>query len=110
MVSNASELLPEPDSPVITTRALRGRSRSIDLRLCSRAPRMRMNSSMVQVCGQTARGHDPRQRPHGIDALSTARGQEVGGEQLWITPDPAHYAAPREHHLPPRTRDLIVNQ
>jgi hypothetical protein len=59
MVSNASELLPEPDSPVITTSALRGRSTSIDFRLCSRAPRMRMNSSMVQVCNQTACGHDP---------------------------------------------------
>src|SRR5690606_17162706 len=40
MVSKASDDLPEPDRPVITIRLLRGRSRSMFLRLCSRAPRM----------------------------------------------------------------------
>src|SRR5689334_9662947 len=38
MVSNASELFPDPDSPVITTSASRGRLREMSLRLCSRAP------------------------------------------------------------------------
>src|SRR5688572_1844933 len=42
MVSKASEDLPEPDRPVITTRLSRGRSRSTFLRLCSRAPRTEM--------------------------------------------------------------------
>src|SRR5581483_4480497 len=42
MVSKASELLPEPDSPVNTTSSSRGMSRSTFLRLCSRAPRMAM--------------------------------------------------------------------
>src|SRR4051794_38412609 len=40
MVSKASDDLPEPDSPVSTTSRSRGRSRSMFLRLCSRAPRM----------------------------------------------------------------------
>src|SRR3982750_1572424 len=40
MVSNASEDLPEPDSPVNTTSLSRGISTSTFLRLCSRAPRI----------------------------------------------------------------------
>src|SRR5262245_35188378 len=44
MVSNASEDLPEPESPVITTSWSRGISRSMFLRLCSRAPRMTIRS------------------------------------------------------------------
>src|SRR5215471_16186603 len=40
MVSNASDDLPEPDSPVITTSLSRGISTSMFLRLCSRAPLM----------------------------------------------------------------------
>ncbi len=40
MVSNASELLPEPESPVKTTRLSRGISTLMFLRLCSRAPRI----------------------------------------------------------------------
>src|SRR5262245_27770732 len=43
MVSKASEDLPEPDRPVSTTNWSRGRSRSMFLRLCSRAPRIEMN-------------------------------------------------------------------
>src|SRR5271170_7874169 len=38
MVSKASELLPEPERPVITTSLSRGISRLTFLRLCSRAP------------------------------------------------------------------------
>src|SRR5918999_6340072 len=38
MVSKASEDLPEPDSPVITTSESRGSSTVTSLRLCSRAP------------------------------------------------------------------------
>src|SRR3546814_12542007 len=40
MVSKASDDLPEPDSPVITTSLLRGRVTSIFFRLCSRAARI----------------------------------------------------------------------
>src|SRR5580765_5537289 len=39
MVSKASEDLPEPDRPVITTSLSRGMSTSMFLRLCTRAPR-----------------------------------------------------------------------
>src|SRR5581483_5400384 len=49
MVSKASEDLPEPDSPVITTRLSRGRSTSMFLRLCSRAPRMRIDCMSVNL-------------------------------------------------------------
>src|SRR6266404_2291676 len=40
MVSKASDDFPEPDSPVKTTSLSRGISRSMFLRLCSRAPRI----------------------------------------------------------------------
>ncbi len=45
-VSNASEDLPEPDSPVNTTMRLRGNSRFTFLRLCSRAPWMTILRSL----------------------------------------------------------------
>jgi hypothetical protein len=47
MVSNASDDFPDPDSPVNTIRALRGRSRLTFLRLCSRAPRMTRRSAAL---------------------------------------------------------------
>src|SRR5256885_1467740 len=46
MVSNASEDLPEPLRPVITTSRSRGISISTFLRLCSRAPFMTILSAM----------------------------------------------------------------
>src|SRR5215831_834734 len=49
MVSKASDDLPEPDRPVITTSRSRGRSRSTFFRLCSRAPRIEMKR-----CGSAA--------------------------------------------------------
>src|SRR5438309_638389 len=45
MVSKASELLPEPESPVMTTSRSRGIVTSMFLRLCSRAPRTMIASS-----------------------------------------------------------------
>jgi hypothetical protein len=47
-VSNASDDFPEPDRPVITISLSRGRSRSMFLRLCVRAPRMRMKSIAIE--------------------------------------------------------------
>src|SRR3954466_3811038 len=44
MVSKASDDLPEPDSPVITTSLWRGMSTSTFLRLCTRAPRTEIHS------------------------------------------------------------------
>jgi hypothetical protein len=43
MVSKASEDLPEPDKPVITTSRSRGRATSMPFKLCSRAPRTRIS-------------------------------------------------------------------
>jgi excinuclease ABC subunit A len=47
-MSNASVLLPEPDTPVITLNLPRGMSTSIDFRLCSRALTMRITSSRTR--------------------------------------------------------------
>ncbi len=44
IVSKASDDFPEPETPVITTNLFRGTTTSIFLRLCSRAPRMTMES------------------------------------------------------------------
>src|SRR5271165_3847678 len=44
MVSKASDDFPEPESPVITIKRLRGKVRSMFLRLCSRAPLMTIAS------------------------------------------------------------------
>src|SRR6185503_2579772 len=44
MVSNARDDLPEPEGPVMTVKARRGMSSEIPLRLCCRAPRIRITS------------------------------------------------------------------
>src|SRR4051795_2712341 len=49
IVSNARLDLPEPDSPVKTIIASRGRSRLTSRRLCSRAPRMIKRSDMLPL-------------------------------------------------------------
>src|SRR5215217_2861235 len=64
MVSNASELLPDPDNPVRTTSLSRGMSILMFLRLCSRAPRtlirscraMKLESSLgaLGICGDAS--------------------------------------------------------
>src|SRR3990172_11924440 len=48
MVSKAREDFPDPETPVMTTSFPRGISISIDLRLCSRAPRMMMASVPIR--------------------------------------------------------------
>src|SRR5579862_2723115 len=54
MVSKASEDLPEPERPVMTTRRSRGISRLMFLRLCSRAPRI-INLSAIYLCSSSPR-------------------------------------------------------
>src|ERR1700694_5035801 len=54
MVSKASDDLPEPDRPVKTTSLSRGISRSMFLRLCSRAPRMLIARMPEPVCWRLA--------------------------------------------------------
>src|SRR6478609_9812393 len=51
MVSKASEDLPEPLSPVMTVRLLRGISTSIFFRLCWRAPCTVIRSNIVRCSG-----------------------------------------------------------
>src|SRR5579885_1222366 len=46
MVSKASELLPDPDSPVMTVNVFRGISTSIFFKLCCRAPCTVIRSSI----------------------------------------------------------------
>src|SRR3990170_2396102 len=65
MVSKASDDLPEPESPVITTSRSRGISRSIFLRLCSRAPLMIIRSAIrLVLCA--APWPATRNRPPGV--------------------------------------------
>src|SRR5688500_16417278 len=60
MVSKASEDLPDPDSPVITTSWSRGSSTSMFLRLCSRAPRTMIRSlAMTAYCVSPTRHCQP---------------------------------------------------
>src|SRR5258708_1920776 len=49
IVSNARDDFPEPDTPVITTNLLRGTTTSMFLRLCSRAPRMTIESMAGRI-------------------------------------------------------------
>src|SRR5690242_17882868 len=51
MVSKASEDLPEPETPVTTVSALCGTSKSMFLRLCTRAPRTTMLSCSGVLVG-----------------------------------------------------------
>lgn len=53
MVSNAREDLPDPDRPVKTTSASRGRSSETSFRLCSRAPRTISRSLTHAMLGAT---------------------------------------------------------
>src|SRR5438105_4280022 len=58
MVSNASDDLAEPESPVMTTSSSRGISRSMFLRLCSRAPLMTIRS--LAMTGYSRSPREPR--------------------------------------------------
>src|SRR5690349_2126353 len=55
MVSNASDDFPEPESPVITVRRLRGIETETFLRLCSRAPRTTRYSWAIAPKGTRSR-------------------------------------------------------
>src|SRR6185312_2798541 len=75
MVSKARLDLPEPESPVITTSRSRGRSRSMFLRLCSRAPRIEMN---LPGAGAGLRSAIARIVQRGIAALAAAQTYALG--------------------------------
>src|SRR5690349_21551188 len=68
MVSKASEDLPEPERPVITTSRSRGISTSTFLRLCSRAPRTTMLPAKRLPASQL-RAHDRDGALDGVPVL-----------------------------------------
>src|SRR3954447_4072265 len=102
MVSNASEDLPEPDRPVMTTSESRGSSTVTSLRLCSRAPETTMEfwredirplsslrserTEKANGCSLRARNSDRRGQQPGIQQL----GLEVGEERFYPELLPRH--------------------
>src|ERR1041384_4531946 len=76
IVSKASDDLPDPDTPVMTTNLLRGTTTSMFLRLCSLAPRMTMdsmwsdpNAASLAQCSRLrlVEGSDPNAAPDGVN-------------------------------------------
>jgi hypothetical protein len=68
-VSKAKLDLPEPDKPVITTKACLGMSKSMFLRLCVRAPRT----------DKTVLGNTGREGIMGFTGCGPAAGRRVQG-------------------------------
>src|SRR5215472_5077709 len=81
MVSKASDDLPEPESPVITTSRSRGISTSMFLRLCSRAPRTAMTFELGGGANVVMRRPEQRKNSlfHVLSGESTARARLVVG-------------------------------
>src|ERR1035441_10226161 len=79
MVSNARLDLPDPDRPVKTIMASRGRSSETSLRLCSRAPRPTTRSA---TCAQFSRVDGQPSRVWGrlamLSGVLTKRGASAG--------------------------------
>src|SRR5438128_2087899 len=78
MVSKASDDLPEPETPVMTTNLLRGMTTSMFLRLCSRAPRMTMESMVGRNLTLSTEGrfqgrHSWRRAPSPAERVATSR-------------------------------------
>src|SRR5579875_1368560 len=72
MVSKASEDLPEPDRPVITTSLSRGISRSMFLRLCCRAPLNTILPAMSLTDSGTVKSTPKAQERFVLSALARA--------------------------------------
>src|SRR2546428_1024431 len=62
IVSKANDDFPEPETPVMTTYLFRGTTTSMFLRLCSRAPRMTMESMDGLILTPRAAAVFPRYR------------------------------------------------
>src|ERR1700712_5069666 len=103
MVSNASEDLPEPDSPVMTTSWSRGISMSMFLRLCSRAPRTWMEPAIQKSPGTRIVFLSCSiiwTRPAAMGSLGLSPGRVVRRWTAYVGPiglgsSPGH---PGEHH------------
>src|SRR3712207_36694 len=99
MVSKARLDLPDPDRPVNTISASRGRSTEMLRRLCSRAPRTTSRSVTVDiVCGSTDKSSpdqpDAMLRTAGIALACRHDPDRVGGY-------PTGDAARADHHRNP---------
>src|SRR4029078_10163511 len=100
MVSNASDDLPDPDRPVMTTSASRGRDSEMSRRLCSRAPEMTIEflfgvirppvyvpeQTFARQCSRTLR----RRREVGADRVSAVspHRRPEGGERGLVAQAP----------------------
>src|SRR3954464_15015704 len=71
IVSNARLDLPEPDRPVNTIIASRGRSRLTSRRLCSRAPRMIRRSDMLPLGSEYVRQQRQKVRQRRLCPIRT---------------------------------------
>src|SRR5262245_60903089 len=76
MVSKASEDLPEQASPVNTTSWSRGISRSMFLRLCSRAPRIAITRALSSDPGRRGRFLSNRSFIGSVGAIRSARSRK----------------------------------
>src|SRR5437763_5279346 len=82
MVSKASEDLPDPDSPVMTTSALRGIATEMSRRLCSRAPETTICSAedITPLECREANGCSP-QRKAATSGISGTSSRSGAGER-----------------------------
>src|SRR4051812_2256351 len=92
MVSNARLDFPEPDRPVKTIMASRGRSRLTSLRLCSRAPRtisrsftQTLSVGAVRCSGHFESSDELRQRWRAV-AVSPDERQEASDQSTALPP------------------------
>src|SRR4051812_26566166 len=84
MVSKARLDLPDPDNPVNTMSASRGRSRWMSRRLCSRAPRTTRRSATWLLFGSGAARAGPGRAADGGEVATdrVAANPNVGDRQL----------------------------
>src|SRR3954462_15265900 len=90
MVSKASEDLPDPDSPVMTTRESRGSSTVTSLRLCSRAPVTTMELWRLDIRPPQSLRRARTDFPNRCSLRAgnaDGRGQQTGVEQLALEVD-----------------------
>src|ERR1700753_1915929 len=102
MVSKASEDFPEPDRPVNTTSRSRGISRSIFLRLCSRAPRIVIARIAEPVCWRFALITSSMRAIPDAQAYLRAHRGKTGSERQWEwlerRKNKRTFPAPRDSH------------
>src|SRR5260370_27211352 len=99
MVSKARLDLPEPDSPVNTIMASRGRSSETSFRLCSRAPRTTSRSATAPLSTGSGNGYRDR-------LAMVARGSDISGAPR-VAPRAGTVRRPRPGSAPSSYQALI---